>query len=212
MTDNLFEIPQAMRDVSEQSLKQAHAAYAQVMDFVTKAMDAWMGAMPANPMTAGLKDVQGRAMEFAKENAEATFTLASKISNAQNLQEILTLQMQFAQDRMQAFVTQMQQRFSLIEKASQKSESGAKGAGMGATPSSPVVIGLKDVQDRAAAIAKKNAESAFALVEQIAKSQNIQEILTLETQFAQDQMQAYATQTQELQRLIGKALQNLQHG
>ena len=84
MADNPFEIPQSMRDTSEQSLKQAHAAYAQLMDFVAKTMDAWMGAMPANPMTAGLKDVQGRAMEYAKENAEAAFTLASKISRTQN--------------------------------------------------------------------------------------------------------------------------------
>ena len=212
MADTPFEIPQAARDVSEQSLKQAHAAYAQLMDFVTKTMDAWMGAMPANPMTAGLEDVQGRAMEFAKENAEATFTLASKISSTQNLQEILTLQMQFAQDRLQAFVTQMQQLFSLIEKASQKSESGATGAGIGATPSSPIVTGLKEVQDRAAGITKKNAESVFALVEKIAKSQNIQEILTLETKFAQEQMQAYATQTHELQRLIGEALQRSARG
>jgi hypothetical protein len=212
MTDDPFEIPQAVRDVSEQSLKQAHAAYEQLMDFMTKTMDAWMGAMPANPMTAGLEDVQGRAMEFAKENAQATFTLASKISSTQNFQEILTLQMQFAQDRLQAFVTQMQQLFSLIEKASQKSESGATGAGIGATPSSPIVTGLKEVQDRAAGIAKNNAESAFALVEKIAKSQNIQEILTLETKFAQEQMQAYATQTQELYKLIGETAQKLQRG
>jgi hypothetical protein len=212
MADTPFEIPQNLRDMSGQSLKQAHAAYAQLMDFVTKTMDAWVGAMPANPMTAGLKDVQGRAMEFAKENAEATFTLASKISSTQNLQEILTLQMQFAQDRMQAFVTQMQQRFSLIEKASQKSGSGATGAGMGAMPSSPIVTGLTEVQDRAAGIAKKNAESVFAVVEKIAKSQNIQEILTLETKFAQEQMQAYATQTQELFKLIGETAQKLQRG
>ena len=80
-------------------------------------------------------------------------------------------------------------------------------AWMGAMPSSPMVAGLKDVQDRAAEIAKKNADSAFALVEKIAKAQNFQEILTLETKFAQEQMQAYAAQTQELQRLIGEAVQ-----
>ena len=61
-------------------------------------------------------------------------------------------------------------------------------------------------------IAKENAESAFALVEKIAKAQNFQEILTLQTQFAQDQMKAFATQTQELQKLIGEALQKLQRG
>ena len=55
MADNPFEIPQALRDMSEQNLKQAHAAYEQLTDFVTKAMDAWMGAMPASPMAAGLQ-------------------------------------------------------------------------------------------------------------------------------------------------------------
>ena len=75
MADNPFEIPQTLRDLSEQTLKQdPTAAYEQLSDFVTQAMDAWMGAMPANPMIAGFKDVQGRAMEIAMENAELAFT------------------------------------------------------------------------------------------------------------------------------------------
>ena len=113
MTDNPLEILQAMRDLAEQNMKQAHAAYEQLTDFVTKAMDAWMGAMPS-PMAAGFKDVQGRAMQIAKENAEAAFTFAGELSNVRTPQEILTLQTQFAQDRMQAFVTQTQELQSLI--------------------------------------------------------------------------------------------------
>jgi hypothetical protein len=114
MTENPFEISQTLPDLAEQNMKQAHAAYGQLAHFMIKAMGVWTDALPANPMTAGLKDVQGRAMEFAKENAEATFALASKISSTQNLQEILTLQMQFAQDRIQAFVTQMLELQQLI--------------------------------------------------------------------------------------------------
>jgi hypothetical protein len=60
MADNPFEIPQALRDLAEQNMKQAHAAYEQLTDFVTKAIDAWMGAMPSSPMVAGLKEVQDR--------------------------------------------------------------------------------------------------------------------------------------------------------
>ena len=127
MADNPFEIPQTLRDVSEQNLKQARAAYEQLTDFVTKAMGAWMGALPSNPMAAVVKDVQGRAMQIAKENAESVFTFAGKISNALTPQDIVTLQTQFAQDRMQAFVTQTQQLFSVIEEAIQKSERGAHG-------------------------------------------------------------------------------------
>ena len=168
------------------------------------AMDAEMSAMPSNLMTAGFKDVRGRAMDIAMEISESAFTFAGKISNAQTFQDIVTIQTQFAQDRMQAFVTQTQQLYKLIGETVQKSERGAMGAGMGALPS--------NIQDRAVAIAKKNAESAFALVEKIAKAQNLQEILTLQARFSQEQMQDYATETQELQRLIGETLQKLQHG
>ena len=212
MADNPLEIPQALRDMSERNLKQARAAYEQLIDVMTKAMGAWIGAMPSNPMAAVVKDVQDRAMHIAKENAELVFAFAGKISNVRPPQDILTLQTQFAQDRMQAFVTQTQQLFSVIEEAIQKSERGAHGAGTGAMPSIPMVAGFKDVQDRVVEIAKKNAESGFALVEKIAKAQNLQEIVTLQTRFAQEQMQAYATQMQELQGLIGETLQKLQRG
>jgi hypothetical protein len=99
MTENPFEIPQQMRDLAEQNIKQAHAAYEQLTDFVTKAVGAWMGAMPASPMVAGFKEVQDRGVEIAKKNADSTFTLVEKIAKAQNFQEILTLQTQFAQDQ-----------------------------------------------------------------------------------------------------------------
>jgi hypothetical protein len=199
MADNPLEIPQTLRDVSQQNLKQARAAYEQLTDFATKATAAWTGALPSNPMAAVFKDVEDRAMQIAMENAESVFTFASKISNVRTPQDIATLETQFAQDRMQAFVTQTQQLFSVIEEAIQKSERGAMGAGMGALPS--------NIQDRAVAIAKKNAESAFTLVEKITKAQNLQEILTLQARFAQEQMHDYATETQELQRLIGETLQ-----
>ena len=217
MTDNPFEIPQSLRDASEQNLRQAHAAYKQLMDFVSKAMAAWMEVMPENAMTAGFKDVQDRAREIATENAESTVAFAGKISNAKTFQEVLTLQTQFVQDRMQVFVTQTQQLFNLIGEALQKWKSSATDAGMSSTPSNPIIAGFKntrfeDVQDRAVAIAKQNANSAFSLVEKMAKAQNLQELVTLETKFAQEQMQAYAAQTQELQRLIAEALQGSARG
>ena len=64
-----FRLTQLMRDLAEQVIKQAHAAYEQLAAFVTKAMDAWVGTMPS-PMATGFKDVRERAMDFAKENAE----------------------------------------------------------------------------------------------------------------------------------------------
>src|SRR5271157_3234817 len=117
MVDTPFEIPQALRQVSEQNVKQARAAYEQLLEFMTKAMGPWMDAVPSNPMAAVFKDVQDRAMKIAMENAEAAFTFGGKMSSAQTPQEILQLQTQFAQDRMQAFVTQTQQLYSVIGEA-----------------------------------------------------------------------------------------------
>jgi hypothetical protein len=168
------------------SEKHAHH-FEQLTDFVIKAMDAWTAALPSNPMTAVFKEVQGRAMQIA------VFTLVEKIAKAQNFQEALTLQTEFARDRMQAFVTQTQQLFS--GEAIQKSERGAMGTSTGALPSN-LTARFKD--ERAVAMAKKNGELAFALVQKIGKAQNLQEILTIQTRFNQEQIQAYATQTQEL--------------
>jgi hypothetical protein len=211
MTENPFEIPQAMREQAKQNMKEAHAAYEQLTDFVTKATDAWMGAMPS-PMAAGFKDMQGCAMQIAKENAESVFTFADKISNAQNFQDIATLQTQFAQDRMQAFATQTQELFGVIEETIHKLEPRALGAEMSAMPSNPMAADFKDVQARAMNIAMEFSESAFTFAGKISHAQTFQDIVTLQTQFAQDRMQAFTTQTQELYKLIGETVQKLQRG
>ena len=124
MADNPFEIPQALRDVTEQNIKQEHTAYERLTDFVTKAVGAWTDALPASPMVAGFKEVQDRAAEIAKKNADSAFALVEKIAKAQNLQEVLTLQTQFAQDRMQAFTTQTQELYKLIGETAQKLQRG----------------------------------------------------------------------------------------
>ena len=124
MADTPFEIPQQMRGLAEQNIKQAHAAYEQFAHFMIKAMDAWTDALPANPMAVVFKDVQGRAMDIAMENSESAFTFAGKIGNAQTFQDIVTLQTQFAQDRMQAFTTQTQELYKLIGETVQKLQRG----------------------------------------------------------------------------------------
>ena len=124
MANNPFEIPQQMRDLAEQNIKQAHAAYEQLTDFVTKAVGAWMGAMPASPAVAGFKEAQDRAAEIAKKNADSTFALVEKIAKAQNFQEVLTLQKQFAQDQMKAFTTQTQELYKHIGETVQKVQRG----------------------------------------------------------------------------------------
>ena len=70
---------------------------------------------------------------------------------------------------------------------------------------------FKDVQGRAVQIAMENVESAFTFAGKINNALTPQDIVMLQTQFAQERMQTYATQMQELQKLIGETLQKLQH-
>jgi hypothetical protein len=91
--------------------KQQHegeAAWAKAKTALDENLSWKTGAMPSNPMTAGFKDAQDHAMDFALENAESACRFASKVRKAKTSQEILTLQTRFAQDRMQAFVKQGQ--------------------------------------------------------------------------------------------------------
>ena len=81
MAQNPVENPQAMHEQAEQNMKEAHE---QFTDLVTKAMDAWKGAMRAGLAAARSKDVQDRAMEIAKKNAELVSALTKMIAKAQN--------------------------------------------------------------------------------------------------------------------------------
>jgi len=124
MADAPFEIPQQIRDLTEQNIKQARAAYGQFMDAMNQAVGTWFGAMPASEMTSGFKSIQERAAEYAKTNAEAAFALADEITKSRDLQEILSLQSRFAQNQMQAYATQAQEIGKLMTEA-------AKNAGRG---------------------------------------------------------------------------------
>ena len=122
MTADPFEIPQYMRDLVEQNMKQAHAAYEELTDFLTKAIDAWMSATPANSMVTdfnltGFEDVQNRAVAMATKNADSAFVLIAKIAKAHTFQDVLTLQTQFAQEQMQAYAAQTQELQRLIAEA-----------------------------------------------------------------------------------------------
>ena len=51
----------------------------------------------------------------------------------------------------------------------------------------------------------QNAEAGFALASELAKAKDLQDVLRLQSNFAQIQMQSYARQAQELGRLMTEA-------
>lgn len=108
MGDNpAFEIPPELRDMAEKNVEQARAAYGQFMDFMTQAMGAWKSS--SNAELIGFGTLQEKAVTFAKENAERSFTLASDLARAKDVQEVLTLQSRYVQTQMQTYGIQAQQ-------------------------------------------------------------------------------------------------------
>jgi hypothetical protein len=111
--NQLFELPKQLRELAEKNVDQVRAAYDQFLDAITQ---AWSAA-PSNVMTSGFRDVQELAIRFAKENAEAGFALAKELTNAKDIQGVMTLQGQYAQTQVQAYGRQAHELGRLIAEA-----------------------------------------------------------------------------------------------
>ena len=86
----------------------------------------------------------------------------------------------------------------------------ASGMWMGAMPANQMTSGFKVVQERSVRFAKQNAEACFQLASELANAKDVQDVIAIQSRYAQTQMQAYALQAQELSRLMVEATQNLQ--
>lgn len=69
--------------------------------------------------------------------------------------------------------------------------------------------GFRAAQERAIAFAKENAERSFALASELARAKDVQEVLTLQSRYAQTQMQTFGIQAQQLAWLMADALRNM---
>jgi hypothetical protein len=58
--------------------------------------------------------------------------------------------------------------------------------------SDTVTSGFKAVQEGAIQFAKENAEAGFALANELTKAKDLQDVLRLQSSFAQKQMESYA--------------------
>lgn len=79
-----------------------------------------------------------------------------------------------------------------------------------ATPAGGMVPGFDSLREQAIKFAKDNAEAAFAQAEKLAQAKDVQDLMTLQSHYAQAQMRTYATQAQEFGRLMTAAMQNMQ--
>ena len=116
-----FQIPQELREFAEKNIEQARVAYGQLTEAMTQAVRAW--SAPSTVVASGFKVVQDRAIQFAKENTDAGFALASELAKAKDLQDILRLQSNFAQTQMQSYARQAQELGGLMAEAMRSSKS-----------------------------------------------------------------------------------------
>ena len=77
-----------------------------------------------------------------------------------------------------------------------------------ALPTNELTSGFEAVQTKAVKFAKQNAEAGFQLPNDLANAKDIQDVISLQSRYAQSQMQNYGLQAQELGRLMAGAVQN----
>jgi phasin len=103
-----FEIPQELRQLAEENVERARKLYLQFMDGVAQTMAVW-SASPSDAVAPGFDEIRQRAIKLARENADAAFALASKVAQAKDLQELLSLQTRYVQSQMRWYADQTQE-------------------------------------------------------------------------------------------------------
>ncbi len=79
-------------------------------------------------------------------------------------------------------------------------------------PSNPVAEGLTGLQERAMRFTQQNLDASFSLANELAKAKDLQEVLQIQSRYAQLQMHAYAVQAQELGTMVSAAAQKVKQG
>ena len=80
---------------------------------------------------------------------------------------------------------------------------------LGAMPNE-MTFGTKAIYERAILFAKQNVEACFAFARELANARDLQDVIGIQSRYAQAQMQAYALQAQELGRLMAETSQIVQ--
>ena len=126
MTTPSYEVPSDMRDLAEKSVDQARRAFDGFMTAAQKA--AGQADTSAASMTSNVKSLGSKAMGFAENNVRSAFDLAQKLVRAKDLQEVLTLQSDYAKSQMSTIQEQAKELGSIMQGAVQSAASTVKSA------------------------------------------------------------------------------------
>jgi len=115
-----MEIPAAMREMAERSVEQARAGYVQFMEMARQAQD--MVSKSSDAVASSAREVQARALRYAQENMDSSFTFASDLARARDLREFLEIQQRYAQKQAMTYTQQAQELGRLMADAAQMAQ------------------------------------------------------------------------------------------
>ena len=75
-------------------------------------------------------------------------------------------------------------------------------------PNNPMTAGMKQVHERTMRFTQHNVDASFSMASELAKAKDFKEFLDIQSRHAQLQMTTYATQAQEIGRLMAEAAPN----
>lgn len=99
-----FEVPVAMRELAETSVKRARETYDTCKSAAEEATASMENAFTA--FNRGTAELQTRSLQSARQHVDAGFALAEKMLAAKSLSEVVELQGAFARSRMDSLADQ----------------------------------------------------------------------------------------------------------
>ncbi len=137
-TPNFAELPDSIRSIMKSSIEQARKAFDTFVSSSEKMMHGLDTS--SNPAADGLKHLNEKIASFTRQNAEANFNLALKLTDARQLSEIVELQNAHVREQMETFSHQLEELRELTMKAvkdGSKAASTAVQAPLNSMPTNP---------------------------------------------------------------------------
>ncbi len=95
-------VPELFRTVSETSINQAREAYARLKSVTEEATDVLEETFENT--RDGVLQAQHKALDVARDNAEATFDFAKKLLSVSSVADVVQLQAGFMRGRLEAYI------------------------------------------------------------------------------------------------------------
>jgi phasin len=137
-TPNFPELPDSIRSIMKSSIEQARKAFdtfAASSEKILQGLDT-----SSNPVADNLKHLNEKIALFTRQNAEANFNLAMRLTDARQLSEIVELQNAHVREQMETFSRQLEELRELTMKAvkdGSKAASAAAQSPVNAAPQNP---------------------------------------------------------------------------